>query len=179
MGMSKKAAKDAFLRVCVAYPSIDEFLDRSADGKATIDAWCEMISGCDQGDVDQVVAAIVRGEIEPIERYEKPDALPRRIRQAANERRSARDRKEEQKRKYHVTERSLAEIVAKGGNAKIESVAHMVIEMGARLRSEFPCRITPEYEAAKAENDRKVDELLDWANDRGPLPAWMEQQAAA
>lgn len=156
--MTTEEARSELRRVFVAYPSYRQWLEAMEGGRETMNAWCEMLTGCDIVDVQAVVSRIVSGDIEPVGRYDKPDALPRRIREEAISRRSQRVAKAQQVSKYHTSMEKLRD-----NDGKFAYAHHEAIRLGTLVR---------DGELSKSENDRRMAVLSDWAFRCGPKPDW-------
>jgi hypothetical protein len=80
-------------RIFIAIPSIQKFVDSTDKPEKTMDAWVEMLEGCDSDDLEHVVSKVVGGELELIGQWDKPDVVPRALRREANDIRSRRNAK--------------------------------------------------------------------------------------
>lgn len=88
--MEQQHASDELSKIFLAFPSLADWLKNTNDPKATFDLWCKMLVFCDAEDVEFVVAQIITGETEPLDRYQKPDAVAFNVKTRANERRADR-----------------------------------------------------------------------------------------
>lgn len=161
--MEATEARIELARVFEVYPSYRDMLERMPEGRGskTLDAWCSMLVGCESNDVKFVISLICSGDMEPTEKYEKPDKLARNIRIAANERRSVRNAKRRQLAEYHQ------EIE----RAPDDSITRFMMAMRESRRLGILVR---EGDLEKVENDRRVAVLQSWSTNGGETPEWMQ-----
>ncbi len=161
MSITKLQAENQFLRVFTAYPSYRPFLESAGDSNATLDAWCKIISECDEDDVEAVVDEIISGKREAVGRYEKPDLLPFNLRAEAMARKTKRVNAQNQDEKYHqpVREKRLGAY----GRKETSSLA---VKLGAMVKAK---KITRE------EGAERLDYLIDVWDKGGEDPEWIEK----
>lgn len=158
--MTPGQARHQFSRVFTVFPSYRSYLESLDDGNATLDSWCQMLSGCDESDVEAVVDDIVSGVLEAVTRYQKPDQLPFNLRAEAADRRSKRTKRVEQEEKYHKPVRSRANDWVRN-----QRTGRIAVDLGERVRR---------GELSREENARRMDELLEWDKGRG-TPSWIHE----
>lgn len=156
--MQSEEVEEQLRRVFVAYPSYREWLAATGTPSETLTAWCNMITPCDHRDVARVVDDIVSGTRPPIERFDKPDAMPRRIRELAGNLRSARNLKQDQEQHHSGKRINLMEWV------KQDRTGCIAVWLGEQVRAKA---------LSREENDSRMEELLAW-DKGGPKPGWME-----
>ena len=161
MSITQIQAEHQFKRLFTVYPSYRAFLESSGDSNATLDAWCKIISGCDQDDVEAVVDEIVEGKREAVGRYEKPDQLPFNLRAEAMARKTKRDNAQTQDENYHkpIREKRV------GGYGRKET-SSLAVKLGAMVKAK---RITRE------EGAERLDYLIDVYDKGGDAPEWLEE----
>ena len=161
MSITQLQAENQFLRLFTVYPSYRSFLESSGDSNATLDAWCKIISGCDQDDVEAVVDEIVSGKREAVGRYEKPDQLPFNLRAEAMARKTKRVQAITQDEMYHkpIREKRLGAY----GRKETSSLA---VKLGAMVKAK---QITRE------EHAERLDYLIDVWDKGGDDPEWIEK----
>lgn len=151
-------------RIFVPYPSLGDWLNDHKDPVETLDAWCGMFRNCTEEIFREVIDDIVSGVIDPLESYDKPDALPRRIRDHYKKRRTKQVDKQlsnairEQARSdgaWKTVERSQAGSVA--------------IKLGSMVKAGL---ITRE------ENDLRMVDLFAYLHGRQKAPKWWQEVAA-
>ena len=159
--MTENEAKTEIQKVLVAYPSYREWLRSTDTPNETFAAWCGMLAGCDAEDVSAVVSAIVSGDKPPVEKYDKPDALARRIREAAN---AIRSRRNERKRTDNLLHAACDE--ARAADPRLGYYWRSALWLGNQVRDK---RIT------KAENDYAMQTLSGWYRNGGEKPTVIEE----
>ncbi len=162
MSITQLQAENQFLRLFTVYPSYRAFLESSGDSNATLDAWCKIISECDQDDVEAVVDEIVSGKREAVGRYEKQDQLPFNLRAEAMARKTKREQSQTQEEMYHKPireKRSWCE------NTEIET-SSLAVKLGAMVKAK---QITRE------ECAERLDYLIDVWDKGGEDPDWIEK----
>ena len=150
-------------RVLTAFPSFRQWLEGTDQPNTTLDLWCNMLADCDGSDVADVVSEIVSGNLDPVGRYEKPDALPKNIKREANDRRFKRQSKQTQQENYHGH--------SKGAMAAVKKMrtGYWSITLGSWVK---------QGKITEQENDVMLEELIEW--DRNVIagietekPDWM------
>ena len=160
--MDAAQAKEQLQRVTNAYPSFREWLRLNArDPEATFCTWCEMLAGCDAGDVVAVVDKIIQGDSEPTDRYDKPDAMPRRIRERANALRSKRN---ERKRVDVLLSQACED--ARSADPRLGYYWRSAIWLGNKVR---------DGSIDADQNDAAMVELSTWYRDGGERPSIFEE----
>ena len=159
--MTENQGKEQLQKVLVAYPSYREWLRGTETPNETFDAWCGMLAGCDAKDVSAVVSAIVRGDKPPVDKYDKPDALPRRIREAANLIRSKRN----ESKRVDVLLHQACDI-ARTADPRLAYYWRSALWLGNQVRDK---RIT------KAENDYAMQTLSGWYRNGGEKPTVIQE----
>lgn len=180
--MNADDAKDQIKRIATVYPSLREFLARTAsdagDSAKTVDHWCAMLSECDAADVTDIVDDIVAGRREPYSRFQKPDQLPWNIRAEAMARRLEREEKKQQDERYHQpVQRAKA-------NPNRRKATPMVKSLNGLLQNWYAGNIAAwlgdqvrQGKITQEENDRRLDELFAWdRGDRDRLD-WLPQHS--
>ena len=163
--MKTAEARTELGRVLTVFPSYRQWLEATRKPKDTFDAWCEMLSDCDASDVSEVISEVVSGDLDPVGRYEKPDALPKNIKREANDRRFKRKEKQEQLRNYHGQSKGAMKMVGDMVTGKL------AIRLGTLVKAK---QVTPE------QNEMMMDELMEWdrevrnGNKDAQKPEWFE-----
>jgi hypothetical protein len=146
--MTPSEAEQQLKRVFTAFPSYRQFLRQLDEPNATLDAWIGMLTACDAVDVTAIVDQIVSGDLEPTTQYQKPDMLPRNIRNGANDMRARRNDRRQQDMKYHqAIDRLLKD------NDKFSFAMRESHRLGVMTR---------EKKIAREEKQRRVEILMDW-----------------
>jgi len=146
--------------VFTVYPSFRTYLESLDDGAATLESWIRILALCDEEDVQGVVDEICDGLREPVSKFQKPDQLPFNLRAEACDRRAKRTKATEQDEKYHQPIRSKA-----NQWLRQQRTGRIAIQLGVLVR---------EGKLTREENDRRMDELLEWDKGRLTAPAWLE-----
>lgn len=155
--MSGEQVKAQLKRIFIVMPSVKKWIEATDEPNATLDAWIQMLEGCNSDDLEHVVSKVVGGELELIGQWDKPDVVPRVLRREANDIRSRRNAKAEQQEKYHNNSRGLMNEVRK------TNFGRWAISVGELVR---------EKKISREQNNILFDELLAW--DRGgELPLWI------
>ena len=161
--MNATDARAELGRVLTAFPSFRQWLEGTDQPNTTLDLWCNMLADCDAGDVADVVSEIVSGNLDPVGRYEKPDALPKNIKREANDRRFKRQSKQTQQENYHGHSRGAMAAVRK------MRTGYWSITLGYWVK---------QGKITEQENDVMLEELIEW--DRNVIagietekPDWM------
>jgi hypothetical protein len=161
MSITQIQAEHQFKRLFTVYPSYRAFLESAGDSNATLDAWCKIISECEQDDVEAVVDEIVSGKREAVGRYEKQDQLPFNLRAEAMARKTKREQSQTQEEMYHkpIREKRLGAY----GRKETSSLA---VKLGAMVKAK---QITRE------EGAERLDYLIDVWDKGGEDPDWIEK----
>lgn len=161
--MNATDARAELGRVLTAFPSFRQWLEGTDQPNTTLGLWCNMLADCDAGDVADVVSEIVSGNLDPVGRYEKPDALPKNIKREANDRRFKRQSKQTQQENYHGHSRGAMAAVRK------MRTGYWSITLGSWVK---------QGKITEQENDVMLEELIEW--DRNVIngietekPDWM------
>ena len=161
--MNATDARAELGRVLTAFPSFRQWLEGTDQPNKTLDLWCNMLADCDASDVADVVSEIVSGNLDPVGRYEKPDALPKNIKREANDRRFKRQSKQTQQENYHGHSRGAMAAVRK------MRTGYWSITLGSWVK---------QGKITEQENDVMLEELIEW--DRNVIngietekPDWM------
>ena len=159
MTISQMQAEHQFKRLFTVFPSYRNFLEAADDGNATLDAWCKVISNCEERDVEAVVDEIVAGKREPVGQYEKQDQLPFNIRAEAMDRKNKREQSINQNEMYHkpIREKQLGAY----GRKETSSLA---VKLGAMVKLK---KIT------RQECAERLDYLIDVWDKGGEDPEWI------
>lgn len=161
--MNATDARAELGRVLTAFPSYRQWLEGTDQPNTTLDLWCNMLADCDAGDVADVVSEIASGNLDPVGRYEKPDALPKNIKREANDRRFKRQSKQAQQENYHGH--------SKGAMAAVRKMrtGYWSITLGSWVK---------QGKITEQENDAMLEELIEWdrniiAGNETEKPDWM------
>lgn len=164
--MTTAEAKAELKRLFIAFPSYRQWIEACDEPSETLTAWCQMLSSCELDDVRTVVDDMLTGDREPTTRWEKPDRLPRNIREEAKAIRSRRTSHKRQHEKYHADLSHL-----RNGDRKFGLGWREAMFLGAEQKAG---RIT------KSRNDDQMAIVLDWMrSDTAPEPVWLHRQGQA
>ena len=145
--MNATDARAELGRVLTAFPSFRQWLEGTDQPNTTLDLWCNILADCDASDVAEVVSEIVSGNLDPVGRYEKPDALPKNIKREANDRRFKRQSKQTQQENYHGHSRGAMAAVRK------MRTGYWSITLGSWVK---------QGKITEQENDVMLEELIEW-----------------
>lgn len=163
--LTVEQAREQLQMVFKAYPSFEQSLRTLSNPKETTSTWAAMLTKGDAAFVRSVVTDIVSGDFDPVDKFDKWDALPRNILKEA-------DRRRERVWQKHRTERYGEAAKSSRGTMRAlhsELVGHIAIWLGEDVKS-----------GAMSRNDCSVmlEELLDWEFREGQKPEWIEEYLA-
>lgn len=164
-GLTAEEAREQLQLVFRAYPSFEQSLRTLANPKETTATWAAMLTKGDAAFVRSVVTDIISGDLDPVDKFDKWDQLPRNILKEA-------DRRRERAWQKHRTERySEAARSSHGAMKAVDSelVGHIAIWLGEDVK---------EGVMSRTDCSMMLEELLEWEFREGQKPEWIDQYLA-
>lgn len=161
-------AREQLQVVFRSYPSFEQSLRTLANPKETTTAWATMLTKGDAVFVRAVVQDIATGEFDPVDKFDKWDALPRNILKEA-------DRRRDREWQRHRTQRyAEAASSSKGSYEKLNEVpvSRIAVCLGARLKKKHPWGKSDDYMRDYEAMQLQINDLFEWENG-GPQPEWL------